>query len=47
MLLLSRSLQNIAEMVSAKLAAIPRSVAVRYWHHAALNLYGYLFFERL
>ena len=34
-------------MVAARLKAIPRSVAVRYWHAILLNLYGYLYFERL
>ena len=34
-------------MVRDKLATIPQSVAIRYWHHAALNLYSYLYFERL
>lgn len=34
-------------MVGARLAAIPRSIFVRYWHHAALQLYKYLYYERL
>ena len=34
-------------MVEARLAAIPRSVKVRYWHYAVLGLYSYLYFERL
>ncbi len=34
-------------MVGEKLAQIPKSVAVRYWHRAVLSLYGYLFFGRL
>ena len=42
-----KSLTNVANMVGARLAAIPRSVAVRYWHHAAANLFGYLYYERL
>ena len=42
-----KSLTNVANMVGARLAAIPRSLAVRYWHHAVLNLYKYLYFERL
>ena len=42
-----KSLSNIANMVRTRLSAIPRSIAVRYWHHAVLNLYGYLYFERL
>ena len=42
-----RSLTHLADMVASKLAEIPRSVAVRYWHHAILALYGYLYYERL
>ena len=34
-------------MVASKLKAVPRSVAIRYWHRSVLNLYGYLYFERL
>ena len=42
-----KSLRHVADMVATRLSAIPRAVAVRYWHHAVLNLYGYLYFERL
>ena len=42
-----RSLAHVAEIVRARLTSIPKSVAVRYWHHAVLGLYGYLYFERL
>lgn len=42
-----KGLTNIANMVGRRLASIPRSVTIRYWRHAVLNLYGYLFFERL
>ena len=45
--LIYRSLRYIADMVGARLATIPQSVRVRYWHNAVLNLYGYLYFERL
>ena len=34
-------------MVGQRLAQIPRSVTARYWHHAVLSLFGYLFYERL
>ena len=44
---LYRSLGHIINMVGQRLAEIPRSVAARYWHEAALNLYGYLYYERL
>jgi hypothetical protein len=44
---LFRSLTLLADMVMEKLQKIPRSVAIRYWHHAVLHLYGYLCFERL
>ena len=42
-----KSLMHVANMVAERLSAIPRSVAIRYWHHAILGLYGYLYFERL
>ena len=42
-----KSLSNVASIVGTRLAAIPRSVAVRYWHQAVLGLYGYLYYERL
>ena len=42
-----KSLALLANMVARRLAAIPRSVAVRYWHQAVLHHYGALFFERL
>ena len=46
-LLNDRSLSKIADMVGSKLKNIPRSVIIRYWHHAVLSLYGYLYFERI
>ena len=42
-----KSLTNIVEMVESRLSEIPQSVRVRYWHHAVLGLYSYLYFERL
>ena len=42
-----KSLTNIVEMVETRLSEIPQSVRVRYWHHAVLGLYSYLYFERL
>ena len=42
-----RSLAGIADMVGERLKQIPRSVRVRYWHRAVLNLYKYMYFERL
>ena len=42
-----RSLTHIANMVGTRLESIPRSVAIRYWHQAVLNLYGYTYFERI
>ena len=42
-----RSLTNVANMVGARLAAIPRSVAIKYWHHIVPSLYAYLYYERL
>ena len=40
-------MSHIADMVGRRLVGIPQSVRVRYWHHAVLNLYGYLYFQRL
>jgi len=34
-------------MVGTRLAAIPKATRIKYWHHAVLGLYGYLYFERL
>ena len=42
-----KSLSNVAQIVEQRLAAIPRSVAIKYWHHATLGHYGYLSYERL
>ena len=42
-----KSLTHIVEMVNKRLSEIPQSVAIRYWHHAVLNHFGYLCFERL
>ena len=42
-----KSLSHIADMVGKRLAAIPRSVAARYWHHAVEGHYSYLCYERL
>ena len=41
-----KSLSHVADMVGARLAQIPRSIRVRYWHNCILSLYGYLYFER-
>ena len=45
--LIYRSLRHVADMVGARLASIPQSVRVRYWHTSVLYLYSYLYFERL
>ena len=42
-----KSLSNLADIVSSRLKEIPRSVAIRYWHHIILGLFGYLYFEKL
>ena len=42
-----KSLGHIADMVCRRLKQIPRSVAIRYWHHALEKHYGYLYFEKL
>ena len=42
-----KSLNNLAELVEKRLAEIPKSVAIRYWHHAVLGLFGYMYYERL
>jgi len=34
-------------MVSAKLKKTPREVFVRFWHRTTLNLYKYLYYERI
>ena len=42
-----KALSNVADMVGARLTAISKSEAIRYWHAAVPSLYGYLYFERL
>jgi len=42
-----KGLNHIAEMVGKRLKEIPRSVVVRYWHHAVEKHYDYLCFERI
>ena len=42
-----RGLTNLANMVGNKLASIARSTRIRYWHHCSINLYSYLYYERL
>ena len=44
---LCRSLSYIVDMVGQRLADIPRSTRVSYWHHMVPNFYGYLYYERL
>ena len=42
-----KALSDVASIVATRLASIPRSVVVSYWHHAVLNLFGYLDFVKL
>ena len=42
-----KSLSNLANMVGVRLASIPRSVAIRYWHAVVPSLFGYMFYERV
>ena len=42
-----KSLSNIADFVEKRLAEVPKSVAIRYWHCAVLGLYRYMYYERL
>ena len=42
-----KGLSNIATMVAKRLASISRATRVKYWHHAVINHFGYLYFERL
>ena len=42
-----KSLSNLANMVGTRLAAIPRSAAIRYWHAVVPSLFGYLYYEQL
>ena len=34
-------------MVGRKLKDIPRSTCIRFWHKATLELYKYLYFDKL
>ena len=42
-----KGLTSLANMVGNRLASITRSTRTKYWHHCALNLFSYLYFERL
>ena len=42
-----KSLSHIADMVAKKLTKVPRSIAIKYWHHAVSSLNGYLYMERI
>ena len=42
-----RSLHLLAEMVGKKLSQTPRSTYIRFWHRTTLNLYKYLYYERI
>ena len=34
-------------MVGAQLQKTPKSTYISYWHHTSLNLYKYLYYERI
>ena len=38
---------QLIDAVAAKLGKIPQYTRVRYWHHTTLELYRYLYFQRL
>ena len=42
-----KGLTSLANMVGNRLASITRSTRIKYWHHCVLNLYSYLYYERL
>ena len=42
-----KSLSHLAAMVNNRLASIPRSVAIKYWHHVVLHHFGQLCLERI
>ena len=42
-----RLLDLISQMVGAKLKQTPRSTYIRFWHHTTLNLFKYLYYERI
>ena len=46
-LMLFRSLNQVARIVEARLAKIPKSHIVKYWHHCSLMLYKYLYFTKI
>ena len=42
-----KGLTNLCNMVGNKLTSITRSTRIKYWHESVLNLYAYLYYERL
>jgi len=34
-------------MVGAKLKKTPKETYIRYWHHTTLNLFKYLYYEKI
>ena len=39
-------LATATALIHCKLASIPVCHRVRFWHHTALSLYGYLYFQK-
>ena len=39
--------QHVVKMVGRKLSSIPRSTCVRFWHQTSLELYRYLFYDKI
>ena len=42
-----KALHLIGDMEGHKLRQIPRSTLVRFWHKTTLNLFNYLYYERI
>ena len=42
-----QSLDKVAHMVGAKLQLTPKSTFIRYWHSTTLNLFKYLYYEKI
>ena len=44
---LFKALHNVGDIIGERLNQIPRSTTIRYWHHACLQLFHYLYFKRI
>ena len=42
-----QSLDKVAHMVGAKLQQTPKSTFIRFWHRTTLELFKYLYYQKI